>query len=287
MKECRDEPPSPVGSDPQIAPPTCADVRQAGRRGRRPLRRLFLPQRGRMSLATGEGEGFPVPRRGDSRIARRPAPVSGRRTSNARPYGANPRFPVGSDPQIAPPTCARVRQAGDRRSPLRGRGRGIATHGFVDSLRGRDCSRPLVSVCFSFLPMLFALRSAACAAGLAPIDDHAAQRRAGEEQQPCPQRGIGGIASLGAAALTAAAATAAGLAGLDGEAGGGLAVVKGDGDDMAAGVQLAEAGGLQGDDRAAGLHGVVRVLDQGLCRRRRPRCTWAPGSTWRRGSCPS
>ena len=93
----------PVGSDPRIAPPTCADVRQAGRRGRRPLRcgrtfprrggacpsrRLFLPQRGRMSLATGEGESFPSP--------------------------------VGSDPRIAPPTSARVGPTGCRgRQPLR------------------------------------------------------------------------------------------------------------------------------------------------------------------------
>ncbi len=95
----------PVGSDPRIAPPTCADVRQAGRRGRRPLRcgRTF-PRRGgacpsrrpcmRVRQAGRRGRRplrcrLAFPRRGDSRIARRHASMSDKRAGNTRPYAAD------------------------------------------------------------------------------------------------------------------------------------------------------------------------------------------------------
>ena len=45
--------------------------------------------------------------------SRRHRRVSDQRAAeDASPYGADLRPPVGSDPQIDPPTCARVRQAG-------------------------------------------------------------------------------------------------------------------------------------------------------------------------------
>ena len=84
------------------AAPTCAP-----RRGGACLsHRLFLPQRGRMSLATGEGESFPSPRRGDSRIARRHAPMSDKRAvEGASPYAATlPPLKGEVSPALAPVT---------------------------------------------------------------------------------------------------------------------------------------------------------------------------------------
>ena len=94
-------------------PSTRADVRQTGlamgwapappaacsspQRGRIPTRGQRATFPALLSLATGEGEGCPVPRRGDSRIARRPAPMSDlRAVEGAGPYGANPGSPVGT-----------------------------------------------------------------------------------------------------------------------------------------------------------------------------------------------
>ena len=107
----------PVGSDPQIAPPTCANVRQTGDHKGRPYG---------ADERSPVGEGLATP----ADLRRRPTTGRGK----PRPYAANRqaggyypplrsgrRFPpVGSDPQIAPPTCANVRQTGRRgRRPLR------------------------------------------------------------------------------------------------------------------------------------------------------------------------
>jgi hypothetical protein len=105
-----------VGSDPQIAPPTCANVRQAGRRGRRPLRsgRTF-PRRGgacpsrrparmsdkRATTRVAPTERTEVPRRGGAKCPLgyappadlRPRPTNGR--GKPRPYGADGGSPVG------------------------------------------------------------------------------------------------------------------------------------------------------------------------------------------------
>ncbi len=98
---------SPVGSDPQIAPPTSTRVRQADRRGRRPLRsgRRF-PRRGGAKCPLG----YAPP------ADQRPRPTNGR--GKPRPYAANGQAGGQAPPLRSEPTSGRVLPAPTQRTEV-------------------------------------------------------------------------------------------------------------------------------------------------------------------------